>query len=211
MLRNVIFFTFLLSTASLSANTILVVGDSLSSAFGFEQTLGWVQLLEEKIAAYETHDTSWQVVNASIAGETTAGGIARLEGLLDKYQPKVCILALGANDGLRGLALSSMRMNLRAMIESCHHYGQVILLGMQLPPNYGKAYTQAFAAVYASLAEQYNLTFVPFFIKGVTEIAEYMQADNLHPNAAAQPLILQNVWPSVRNFLLAESVKPNPK
>lgn len=201
MLRIVIFCTLFIYTTSLSANSILVIGDSLSSAFGFEQRLGWVQLLEKKIATLETNDTSWQVVNASIAGETTAGGVARLDALLDKYQPRACILALGANDGLRGLALKSMRMNLLGMIESCHQYGQVILLGMQLPPNYGKAYTQAFMTVYVSLAEEYDLLFVPFFIEGVTENPTYMQADNLHPNATAQPLILENVWPSVRRLV----------
>lgn len=191
----------MLSTVSLQANSILVVGDSLSSAFGFEQSLGWVHQLEEKIANQKTHDTSWRVVNASIAGETTAGGVARLAELLDKFQPEICLLALGANDGLRGLALSNMRKNLRNMIESCLQYGEVLLLGMVLPPNYGKAYTQAFAGVYASLAEEFNLAFVPFFIEGITEKPEYMQIDNLHPNAAAQPLVLDNVWPALKSLL----------
>lgn len=203
MLRILVLGVILLSTNSLQANSILVLGDSLSSAFGFEQSLGWVQQLDDKLSIHTAHDTSWRVVNASIAGETTAGGVARLPALLNKYKPKICILALGANDGLRGLALSNMRENLRIMIEGCHHYGQVILLGIQLPPNYGKAYTSAFSKVYASLAERYELIFVPFFIEGVTEKSEYMQADNMHPNAAAQPFILDNVWPSIKGVVLA--------
>lgn len=204
MLRSILFCVVLFSTASLQANSILVLGDSLSSAFGFANNQGWVYKLEKKIAVQTTNDTSWRVVNASIAGETSAGGVARLPTLLDKYQPDICILALGANDGLRGLDLQQLRANLQTMIEACREYGDVILLGMRLPPNYGKAYTTAFAKVYSSLAMRYELALVPFFIDGVTENRDLMQADNLHPNAAAQSFILDNVWPTVREKLSAD-------
>ena len=183
------------------ADSILVLGDSLSAAFGFELDHGWVHLLQVKLSSQKGDNNSWHVINASVAGETTAGGLARLPQLLDSHQPKVIILALGANDGLRGQSIQRIHSHLTAMIEESQRFGKVILLGMRLPPNYGKAYTEAFERVYAEAAQQTGVHYVPFFIRGVTESTETMQEDNFHPNAAAQPQILANIWPAVAKVI----------
>ena len=180
---------------------MLVLGDSLSAAYGFDLEQGWVHLLRQKLHSEKHHNDSWQVINASVSGETTAGGLARLSQLLAKHKPAVTIIALGANDGLRGQSIENMRVNLATMVQNSKEFGAVILLGMRLPPNYGRTYTQAFEDSYTKIANQYGISYVPFFINGVTENAEYMQADNFHPNANAQAKILENVWPTVTSVL----------
>ena len=180
---------------------MLVLGDSLSAAYGFDLDQGWVHLLQQKLHAGGNHNDSWQVINASVSGETTAGGLARLPQLLVKHKPAVTIIALGANDGLRGQSIENMRGNLATMVKNSKEFGAVILLGMRLPPNYGQAYTKAFEDSFTKIADQFGISYVPFFINGVTEIAEYMQTDNFHPNANAQAKILENVWPEINSVL----------
>ncbi|MCG4453395.1 arylesterase [Pseudomonas sp. MMS21-TM103] len=181
------------------ADTVLVVGDSISAAFGLDTRQGWVALLEKRLAeqGYEH-----QVVNASISGDTSAGGAARLPGLLVEHQPNLVILELGGNDGLRGQAPAQLQQNLASMIEQAQTAGaKVLLLGMRLPPNYGVRYTTAFAQVFASLAEEKQVAFVPFFLDGVGGVPGMMQRDGIHPAAAAQPLLLENLWPTLQSLL----------
>jgi acyl-CoA thioesterase-1 len=181
------------------ADTVLVVGDSISAAFGLDTRQGWVALLEKRLAeqGYEH-----QVVNASISGDTSAGGAARLPGLLVEHQPNLVILELGGNDGLRGQAPAQLQQNLASMIEQAQDAGaKVLLLGMRLPPNYGIRYTTAFAQVFATLAEEKQVAFVPFFLDGVGGVPEMMQRDGLHPAAAAQSVLLENLWPTLQSLL----------
>jgi len=175
-----------------AAPTILVLGDSLSAGHGINVQRGWVALLTERIGKEKFPQ---RVINASISGETTAGGKARLSKLLAEHQPAIVILELGGNDGLRGLPVAQMRRNLADMIAECQsHRAKVILLGMQMPGNYGPAYTRSFADAYASLAKQFGLRWLPFFLEGVAQQPALMQADDLHPNEQAQPRMLENVW-----------------
>ena len=190
----------------LIADSILVLGDSLSAAYGFDLDKGWVHLMRQKLHSGENHE-SWQVINASVSGETTAGGLARLSQLLDKHKPAVTIIALGANDGLRGQSIEHMRVNLATMVNNSKEFGAVVLLGMRLPPNYGQAYTRAFENSFSEIADQYDISYVPFFINGVTESTEFMQADNFHPNANAQARILDNVWPAIHAVLDNDSTQ----
>lgn len=183
------------------ANTILVMGDSLSAAYGIELEQGWVSLLHNKLDRMQDNDNPWRVINASVSGETTAGALARLPGLLDEYKPALCILELGANDGLRGQPVSNMREHLNAMIALCKNYGKVLLLGIRLPPNYGRKYTEEFDQSFAQLAEQNNIPFVPFILDGIALHEQYMQLDGLHPTASAQEIILKNVWPILNTML----------
>ncbi|MFZ3205197.1 MAG: arylesterase [Pseudomonas sp.] len=181
------------------ADTVLVVGDSISAAFGLDTRQGWVALLEKRLAeqGYEH-----QVVNASISGDTSAGGAARLPGLLVEHQPSLVILELGGNDGLRGQPPAQLQQNLASMIEQAQDSGaKVLLLGMRLPPNYGIRYTTAFAQVFATLAEEKQVAFVPFFLDGVGGVPEMMQRDGLHPAVAAQPVLLGNLWPTLLPLL----------
>ena len=189
-----------LSSKTVIADSIMIVGDSLSAAYGFELEKGWASLLQQKLDTSSEY-TSWDVINASVAGETTAGGLARLPELLSRYNPEIIVLALGANDGLRGQPIEQLRQNLRAMIRLSRESGYVLLLGMKLPPNYGKAYTNAFEQSFASLATEFEIEYLPFFIRGVTEYLHYMQADNFHPNAAAQQRILDNIWPVMKTVI----------
>lgn len=173
--------------------TILVLGDSLSAAHNIPTEQGWVQLLDRKLA--ESHPGQWRLVNASISGETTAGGLTRLPAALATHRPALVILALGANDGLRGLQISSMRANLTQMIELARDGGaQVALIGVELPVNYGEAYRSRFRAVYTQLAEQYQLPLLPFLLAGLTNDLANFQEDQIHPTAAAQPQIRDTVW-----------------
>lgn len=175
---------------------ILVMGDSLSAAHNIDIKAGWVSLLGERL-----DNKQWQVINASISGETTAGGRARLPALLEKHQPELCIIELGANDGLRGQSVKKMQNNLDKMISQCKKYGQVLLLGIWLPPNYGAAYTTAFRAAYPHLAHKHQVPLIPFFLDGVANNGEYMQRDGLHPNERGQPIILENVWVRLKELL----------
>ena len=171
---------------------ILVVGDSLSAAYGMSPEQGWVYLLQQRL---QKNGYVHQVINFSISGDTTENGLSRLAPALDKYQPTIVILELGANDGLRGLSLKQMQANLTAMIEKSHAIqAKVLLLGMKIPPNMGKAYVDRFHQIYHDLASDNGLVLVPFLLENVAGLAEFTQEDGLHPNEKAQPLILDTVW-----------------
>ena len=182
-----------------AAGTILIVGDSISAGFGLDTRLGWVSLLEQRLER-EGHDD--RVVNASISGDTSAGGQARLPALLTEHKPDVVIVELGGNDGLRGQPPAQLQQNLASMIDQSKAGGaKVLLLGMQLPPNYGARYTRAFAAVYSELGKEKNVALVPFLLEGVGGKPELMQADRIHPAVGAQGLLLDNVWPALKPLL----------
>lgn len=189
----------LLCAQNALAGTLLVVGDSISAAFGLDTGQGWVALLEKRLAE---QDYPHQVVNASISGDTSSGGAARLPALLAEHRPSLVIIELGGNDGLRGQPLAQLQQNLAKMIDDSHASGaQVLLLGMLLPPNYGVRYTTAFAQVFASLARDKQVAFVPFFLEGVGGVSGMMQNDGIHPTAKAQPLMLENLWPTLKPLL----------
>lgn len=176
--------------------TLLVMGDSLSAAYGIEREEGWVSLLAERL------DDDAQVINASISGETTSGGLQRFTELLGQRQPDIVLLELGGNDGLRGLAPNQMQANLASMIEQSQDAGaQVLLLGIDIPPNYGQAYRDAFTGVFRSLAEEYDVALVPFLLEDIALNKALMQSDGIHPTADAQPIILDNVWPALAPLL----------
>lgn len=182
-----------------SGGTILVLGDSLSAAYGLPPQSGWVTLLEERL---NQRKFNYKVVNASISGETSAGGASRIDGLLRQHRPAVLILALGANDGLRGLSATQLRTNLETIIRAARsRNAKVLLAGMRMPPNFGPTYTREFSAVYAELARAYRTAFVPFLLEGFADRPEYFLADGLHPNAAAQPMILDRVWTALAPLL----------
>lgn len=205
ILRVIGVLVFLLVWASGSAlaatppRTILVFGDSLSAGYGLGEAAAWPQLLQRKL---QQTGYGSAVVNASVSGETTSGGLARLPRALQQHQPQLVILELGANDGLRGLPLATVDSNLGAMIALAQKAGaKVLLLGIQLPPNYGPAYNSRFADLFVQLAKKYRVALVPFLMQGVALQERYMQADGLHPNAAGQPLLLDNIWPQLRPLL----------
>ena len=178
-----------------AAPRILVFGDSLSAAYGIETNSGWVALLEQRLRA---RNKPHQVINASVSGETTAGGRARLPALLQRERFDLVIIELGGNDGLRGLDLRQTEDNLRAMIRAARDSGaQVLLVGMRLPPNYGPTYTEAFTRIYADLAHELAVPLVPFLLDGVGGNAALMQPDRVHPRAEAQARLLDNVWPAL--------------
>ncbi|QNP48758.1 arylesterase [Diaphorobacter aerolatus] len=181
---------------------ILVLGDSISAEYGLARGTGWVALLEKQIAA-DRLDA--RVVNASVSGDTTSGGRSRLPALLKTHQPTLVILELGANDALRGLPLKNTDDNLSWMIEQSQKAGaKVLLVGMQVPPNYGGKYTQQFGEVFPAVARKYQTALVPFLLKGVADDADptrLFQTDRIHPNATAQPLLLANVWPVLKPML----------
>ncbi|KPA90855.1 MULTISPECIES: arylesterase [Pseudomonas] len=182
-----------------AAGTVLIVGDSISAAFGLDTRVGWVALLEKRLRDEGFKD---KVVNASISGDTSAGGQARLPALLAQHKPELVIIELGGNDGLRGQLPTQLKQNLASMIDNSRASGaKVLLLGMQLPPNYGARYTQAFAEVYPALAEEKNVALVPFFLEGVGGHPELMQADGIHPGPAGQDKLLNNVWPTLKPLL----------
>lgn len=178
---------------------VLVVGDSLSAGYGIALEESWPRLLEKRLA---DNGHKYRVVNASISGDTTLGGLTRLPRLLERHAPPLVIIELGGNDGLRGLPLEQTRDNLARMIELSEAAGaEVLLTGIALPPNYGAAYTERFAGIYEGLAETHGVSLVPFFMEGVALADGMMQADGIHPNAAAQPVLLDNVWPVLEPLL----------
>ncbi|SEA56640.1 arylesterase [Variovorax sp. YR216] len=181
---------------------ILVLGDSLSAEYGLRRGDGWVPLLEKRLAEQKIPAT---VVNASISGDTTAGGRSRLPGLLSQHQPTHVVLELGANDALRGLSLTSTEDNLLQMAKSAQAAGaQVLIVGIQVPPNYGSDYTRRFEAIFPKVAGTAKTSVVPFLLKGVADgpdAAMLFQTDRIHPTAAAQPRMLDNVWPPLRKML----------
>jgi len=185
--------------AALAARTILVFGDSLSAAYGLAANQGWVHLLEQRIAQT---GLDWHVVNASVSGETTAGGLRRLPEDLRRHKPSLVVIELGANDALRGQPIAAMRSNLEQMIRLARAaHAEVVLVGIMIPPNYGIDYAAEFRDLYATLAKKANVALVPFLLRGVVERPDLFQADQLHPTAAAQPMLLDNVWPVVEPLL----------
>lgn len=179
--------------------TLLVMGDSLSAGYGIKVDRGWVALLGKRLA---TQGYEYRVINASVSGETSGGGKVRLPGLLSTHKPAIVILELGANDGLRGLPNTQLRSNLSTMIDVAQQAGaKVLLVGMQIPPNYGQNYTEGFKAVFADLAKTKRVKLVPFLLDGIALQPSLMQADNLHPNEGGQPQLLDNVWPKLRVLL----------
>ncbi len=179
---------------------ILVLGDSLSAAFGMATAEGWVSLLEQRLAE---QGYAHRVVNASISGDTSVGGRARLPAALQSHDPAIVILELGGNDGLLGMPIADIRANLEALVEMSMEAGaRVLLLGIQIPPNYGPVYAEQFAALYPTVAERYQLSLVPFLLEGIALDPELMQGDRIHPKAAAQPLILDLVWPELEPLLV---------
>lgn len=182
-----------------TAPKILVLGDSLSAGYGIEVEEGWVEMLNQRL---ERQGYPHQVVNASVSGETTEGGLKRLPRLLEAHQPEWVLLGLGGNDGLRGYPVKKMKANLAEAIEQSRKAGaQVLLLGIQIPPNYGRRYTDQFTSVYPKLAEEEDVALVPFMLEGVATKREMMQNDGIHPNAQAQPAILNNIWPVLKPLL----------
>lgn len=193
------------ATWAAQPSTLLVFGDSLSAAYGLKEAEGWVNLLEIQI---NESNLNVKVVNGSVSGETSTGGLARLPAMLESYNPNVVILELGGNDGLRGLPLAALEKNLRTMVELINQSGAKILLtGIQIPPNYGPRYTKPFFEIYGNIASSQNLALVPFLIDGIPQQAELMQADGIHPIAEAQHLILENVWPYLEPLLRGSSVE----
>jgi acyl-CoA thioesterase-1 len=178
--------------------TVLVVGDSLSAEYGLARGSGWVQLLSQRIA---TAAPEYSVVNASISGDTTSGGRARLAPLL-RQSPAVVVIELGANDGLRGLSVDAMHANLQAMVQDCRRSGaKVLLVGIHVPPNYGPAYADRFYAVFTGLAQSEHVALAPFLLDGFADQLEWFQPDHIHPLAKAQGRMLDNVWPYLRPLL----------
>jgi acyl-CoA thioesterase-1 len=187
------------SCAYSASKTVLVLGDSLSAEYGLARGSGWVALLQSRLQAEKIDEV---VVNASISGETTSGGKARLPALLQQYHPAVVVIELGANDGLRGLALSANEANQRSMIELAKlAKAKVILLGMRLPPNYGGDYAQQFFSLYSKLSREAHVALVPFFLEGLADQPQLFQPDRLHPTVEAQAAILDNVWPYLKPLL----------
>ena len=182
-----------------AAGTVLIVGDSISAGFGLDTRKGWVALLEQRLKQEGFDD---KVVNASISGDTSAGGLARLPAALATHKPDVVVIELGGNDGLRGQPAAQLQQNLASMIQQSRDSGaKVLLLGMQIPPNYGKRYVEAFAKVFGDVAQKEKVPFVPLFLEGVGGHPELMQADGLHPAVAAQDKLLENVWPTLKPLL----------
>jgi acyl-CoA thioesterase-1 len=179
--------------------TVLVYGDSLSAAYGMPERRGWVALLEVRL---KRERPDYSVVNASISGETSAGGLARIGKVLERGKPAIVILELGANDGLRGLPVAAMKQNLAGIIERSKQSGaRVLLVGMRLPPNYGEPYTRAFERAFAELAKSQHTALLPFLLEGFGEKAELFQPDRIHPTETAQPAVLKNVWAKLAPLL----------
>jgi acyl-CoA thioesterase-1 len=188
------------SSAMAGEPVILVFGDSISAGYGLDHVeQGWVELLKTRL---KTQGYGYRVVNASVSGETTAGGLARLPRALEVHHPTILILELGGNDGLRALPISQMRANLKAMVESASAAGaKVVLLGMRMPPNYGPEYTEQFRSTFSELANEKKLPLVPFLLNDIALSPKLMQGDQIHPNALGQPILLDNVWPKLLPLL----------
>ncbi len=192
-------FTHLVMADNAPKQTILVFGDSLSAAYGIPKEQGWVNLVAQRL---KDNQFPYEVANASVSGETTAGGLSRLPAALQQFKPSIVVIELGANDGLRGLPLDAMKNNLEKMIQASKQIkAQVVLLGMFIPPNYGPKYTNGFKAVYLDLSEKYKTPFIPFFLDGISGHSDLVIEDGLHPNVTAQPKILENVWPTLKPLL----------
>ncbi len=199
MRRLVWLCVLLLCAPAAMARTLLVYGDSLSAGYGLPADKAWVSLLAERLKQ-ERFD--YTVANASISGETTLGGAKRIQATLARHKPAIVLLALGGNDGLRGLSADTMRANLEAIIHACRQSkAQVVLIGMRLPPNYGSAYAGKFHAVFSELAKKHKLPLVPFLLEGFGDKPEWFQADGIHPAIRAQPVMLDLVWKALNPLL----------
>lgn len=197
-------FTNLVMADNAPKQTILVFGDSLSAAYGIPKEQGWVNLVAQRV---KDNQLPYEVANASVSGETTAGGLSRLPAALKQFKPSIVVIELGANDGLRGLPLDAMKNNLEKMIQASKQINaQVVLLGMFIPPNYGPKYTNGFKAVFLDLSEKYKTPFIPFFLDGISGHSDLVLEDGLHPNVNAQRKILENVWPTLKP-LLSKNIK----
>jgi len=203
-MRLVFTVFMLLLAAPVWSTTVLVVGDSISAAYGLAERDGWVQLAEDALG--DEHPDI-EMVNASISGDTTSGGVSRLPDALERFAPDLVVIELGGNDGLRGYSLKEMRENLTTMVDASTESGaKVLLLGMQIPTNYGAAYTRRFAAIYQKVADKTGAALVPFFLEPIALQRDYFQPDGVHPTLEAQPLLVEHVLPSIQS-LLAEPVE----
>jgi acyl-CoA thioesterase I len=193
--------------AAPAKRTVLILGDSLSAAYGMDTSQGWVSLMAGELAK-----SGIAVVNASVTGETTQGGRSRIASELARVKPQAVVVALGGNDGLRGLPLIETRKNLAAIVQAAKAKGaRVVLAGMQIPPNYGLDYAREFRELYAELARKEKIELVPFMLEGIAERLEYFQPDRIHPSVAAQPLILKNMMPAMQKALAAtEKARAKP-
>lgn len=189
----------ILFSTSLTAKSIVVLGDSISAAYGIDAKKGWVTLLQQQL---DLENKAYTIYNESISGDTTAGGLARIDQALAQYKPKWVLLELGANDGLRGLSPKQMKQNLAEIINRSQKAGaKVLLLSMRIPPNYGKRYVDMFYNIYPQLAKELDIPFVPFMLEEVALVKELMQKDGLHPNAKAQPIIARKIWQHLNPIL----------
>lgn len=194
------------SSLLFSANTLIVLGDSLSANYGIEPNQGWVPLLKERL---KKEGYSEQVINASTSGDTTSNGLIKLPGLLKQYKPNILILELGANDGLRGLSLPQAKQNLEEMIQMAQKAQiKVLLIGMRIPLNYGPLYNENFYQIYADLAKKYSVAFLPFLLEHVARDSDLFQFDGIHPTSEAQPIILDTVWPYLKPLLGEPDAQP---
>ena len=201
MKRLLALFVLIVASAAARAEApvILVFGDSISAGYGLRPEQGWVELLKTRL---QSQGYGYQVVNASVSGETTAGGLARLPRALELHHPKIVILELGGNDGLRALPIAQMRANLTQMVTLATAIGaNVLLLGMRMPPNYGPEYTKQFAFVFSDLASEKKIPSVPFLLNDIALSPNLLQGDDIHPNALGQPILLDNVWPVLKPLL----------
>lgn len=196
-MRSVLLCILLMLSASAFSKSILVIGDSISAGYGMAVEESWVSLLQERL-----DDQGYQVINASISGNTTTMGVGRTPTLLEKHKPDIVIIELGGNDGLQGHPLQVMEANLDKMVQLSTEAGaQVLLVGIQIPPNYGPRYTREFFAIFPKVAEAHGIPLVPFILEGVATVDGLMQRDGIHPNAEAQEILLDNIWPSLEPLL----------
>lgn len=206
-LLSFLFFLLVATSAYAAAPNLLVVGDSLSAAYGIPADRGWVSLLQQRL---REQGKDYRVINASITGDTTHGGLTRLPKALQSHRPSVVIIELGGNDGLRGFDLETTRSNLQEMIRLSRDAGAtVLLLGVRLPANYGKAYRERFSEVFSSLAAAEQVALVPAFMLGISDHLDMMQADGIHPSAEAQEKLLENVWPTLLPLLHDKATEQN--
>ena len=193
------------SPSAASTDTVLVLGDSLSAEYGLRRGTGWVARVATRLRGIQP---PWALVNASISGETTSGGRSRIDALLSRHEPQIVVVELGGNDALRGLDLRSTEANLDAIVSaSTKAKARVLLLGMQVPPNYGAAYADAFAAIYPRVAERHGAALVPFFLEAIIGDTGYFQPDRIHPSEEAQPLLFDTVWPALEPLLRASATR----
>lgn len=199
MLKGLIALAISLVSATAMGKSIALVGDSISAAYGIEVRQGWVTLVQQKL---KENGSQYTVANESISGDTSAGGLARIDGVLNRLKPNIVVIELGANDGLRGLSPAILKNNLAEIALRAKKSGaKVLLLSMRIPPNYGKRYTEMFYNVYPQLSKELNIPYVPFILEDVALVKEFMQPDGLHPNAKAQAMIVEKIWPYLAKLL----------